>query len=270
MDRWRRPPCTAAAAQHRRVEVVRIRGIDDETRDRDRDEEVARDLPPVHAAVGRLQDAVAEVAIAGKSPFAGSGIHDRVVRRSDREGPDRERILVIGLRRPRSAHGVIEPDSALGGAKDELAVALPDRQSSDPTAHRAKGLPPGGAEARNDRVRSQCGPVGDECGRSGGRCALLLELVRVLRGRGTCFGGIVLAQWVVACGSAGNEGDVALLKDLFGRLIERGHLRARQKDRIIAGPRWGRTLRARRNGEDAREDEGDRDRERARANHARK
>ena len=65
-----------------------------------RAKEVARHLAPVRATVRRLQDAVAEVAVTGKSAFACARVDDRVVRGRDREGADGKRREGIGLRRP--------------------------------------------------------------------------------------------------------------------------------------------------------------------------
>ena len=86
----RGPARTATTTEDARVEVVRVRGVDDKVRDGDRFEEVARYVAPVGAAVRRLQDAVTEVAVAGKSAFPRSGVDDRVVRGRDRERAGRQ------------------------------------------------------------------------------------------------------------------------------------------------------------------------------------
>src|SRR5262249_17921143 len=89
VDGWRRAARAAAPAQHRRVEVVRVRGIDDDPGDRDALEVVARDVRPRVAAVLRLEHAVTEVTVAGQGALAGSRVDDRVVRWGYRQCADR-------------------------------------------------------------------------------------------------------------------------------------------------------------------------------------
>src|SRR2546425_99442 len=148
----------ATAPKHSGVEVIRVGPVDDESGDRDRLEEVARDMRPGLAAIGGLEDPVTEVAVAGERALAGAGVHDGVVGRRDRERPDREGGKVVGPRRPLARRGVVQPDATLRGAEDELAVALADGESADSATHRAEGLTARAAQTLNDGVRAEVRP----------------------------------------------------------------------------------------------------------------
>ena len=163
--RGSRAPGAAAAAQDRGIEVVRVPRVDDEPGGGDTQEVVTRDVVPVDAAVGRLEDPVAEHAVARERAFTGAGIDDRVVRRRNRDRADRQRVLVVGPRSPGSrASRVVGPDAALRGTEDELVVARPDRKCADATGDGGKRVR--AALDLRDRVRPERHPRAFEGGRA--------------------------------------------------------------------------------------------------------
>ena len=166
---------TAASAQHGRIEVARVRRVDDETRDRDAHEVVARDLVPRVPTVGRLEDAVARVAVTGQGAFTRPCINDVVVRRRDRECPDRERRQIVRLRDPGRCRRPEHPDSALGATEDPGSV-LADREGADTAVHgRDDRRAPGDLA---DRRGSERRPTPAE-GRGAGRGRLSRSFARL-------------------------------------------------------------------------------------------
>ena len=149
-------PGSAAATQDRDVQVVRVRRVDCDARDRDPDEVVAGDVRPRRAAVGRLQDPVAVHAVARERAFAGPGVDDRVVRRCDRQRADRLCVLVARPRCPDAGTRVVRPDAALGAAEDVLPVRRPDCERADAAAQGVEGTV--AARGGDDRVRAEARP----------------------------------------------------------------------------------------------------------------
>ena len=166
MDRGRGAAHPTPAALDRRVEVVGVGRVDRQARGRDPGEEVARDLGPRVAAVGGLQDAVAEVAVAGQGAFARAGVNHEIIGRGHGERADGEGRQLVGFRLPEAGRRVEKPDAALGRAQDPLAV-LPDGQRADPAAPRLqRARAPGNLERG---VRAEPGPGAREAGACGRR-----------------------------------------------------------------------------------------------------
>ena len=189
MDRRGRAARAATTARHGCVDVVGVRRIDHDPRRRDAAEVVARDVRPGVAAVGRLQDAVAEVRVSRERALAGAGVDHRVVRGCDRQCADRLRLLVTRLRHPRAGRRVEDPDAALRGAEDELPRRRPDDDRPDAAAHvpeRARG-----AEHLLDRVGPSLAPRAGEGRRAGRRNALLAQAGRGARGLGAKRAGLL-------------------------------------------------------------------------------
>ena len=113
-------------------------------------------MRPRGAAVGRLQDAVAEIAVTGQRTLTGARVDHRVVRRSDLESARGERGQGVGARHPDVSARIHGPDPALRGAQDEPAVAA-NGQRSDAAADRCKR--PVAALDLNDRVRADRRPL---------------------------------------------------------------------------------------------------------------
>src|SRR3989442_3439725 len=137
---------------------MRVAPVDEELESESCVEEVARDVRPGRAAIGRLEDPVAEVAVTRERALAGAGLHDVVVGRRDRERPDREGGKVVGRRRLLARRGVVQPDATVRGAEDELAVVLADGERADSATHRAEGLTARAAQTLNDGVRAEVRP----------------------------------------------------------------------------------------------------------------
>jgi len=190
VDRRRGAAVAAAAAEDRGVEVVGVTRVHRQPRRGDAEEEVPRDVAPGEASVGRLQDAVAEVAVSGQSTFPGAGVDDEVVGGGHLDRPDRGRRKVVSSRHPCAAVVGRRPDAALGGAQDERAV-LPDGQRSDaPALGRERVVAaldlddgvgperaPGAGEGRRPRGRG----ILEQLGLVGGRLAQGHRLVDAQR-----------------------------------------------------------------------------------------
>ncbi len=130
-------------AEHRRVHDVAVGGMDAQPRDRLRVAQIA-EVIPLHAAVGRLVDAVALDDVAAKLRFAAADVDDVGIRvahrqRADRRGGD----LAVGHRRPVGAAIGGLPRAAAGGAEpvfERPRVAAGGRDRS-PAARRADAAP---------------------------------------------------------------------------------------------------------------------------------
>src|SRR5512132_42337 len=156
--------------------MVGIRGVDDDARDRDAAEVVAGHVRPGVAAVGRLEDAVAEVAVAGQVTLTCTAVDDVVVRGRDGQRPHCERDLVVSQCGPATyACRLVSaplPDAALGTGEQDGSV-LPDRECADSAAHRTEPLVGSRAsESLNNRVGTESGPGRVERGRARRRSAL--------------------------------------------------------------------------------------------------
>ena len=132
-------PAAGAAADDRRIDMVGIVDVDDDLGDRDAVERLATDRGPMDAAVGRLQEAIPEVAVARQVALAGAGVDDRVVGWCDGDRADRQGRLIVRPRDPHAVGLVIGPDPALRRAQDLQAVAGPDRKRADTAGHGIAG-----------------------------------------------------------------------------------------------------------------------------------
>ncbi len=184
-------------------------------------------LPRV-AAVGRLQDAVARVAVPGHRALAGADIDDVVVRGGDHDGARRQRRQVVGARDPGVAAGVHRPDSALSRAQDESPV-LADRQRAD--------TPVDGGERTiaaldlDDRARPNPGPGRLERDRAG-RNGLLPDLGCLVGAGGSQLAGLLHRERLVACLAA--QDVVVVDNDVVATLVLTQGLGAWDQDRRVA------------------------------------
>ena len=177
-------------------------------------EGVATDGRPGDPAVDRLQEAVAEVAVTGQVALAGARIDDRVIRWGYGDGADRQCRLAVGARRPCSQGFVVGPDTALGCAKDLLAVARADRECAHATGDAVEAA----ASARDldDRIRADLRPRAREC--RGRRRREAQKVLAGLMGGATVLGCLVDRE-VDITGRPATDRRIVTLEDLFCRVV---------------------------------------------------